>query len=401
MQTHLKKPELLAPAGDLEKLKFAVLYGADAIYIGGTQFGLRAKAGNFSLEDMKQGVQFAHKHHVKVYTAANIIAHNEDLEGVADYFQSLEAIGMDAVIIADPGFIEICQKAAPNLEIHLSTQASTTNAEAIKFWHNEGVERVVLAREVSLDEINSIKEQTDIEIEAFIHGAMCISYSGRCVLSNHMSGRDANRGGCAQSCRWKYNLVDDQGSDIDSNFTMGSKDLYMIEHIPDLMDVGVDSLKIEGRMKSIHYIATVVSTYRKVIDAYYESPNTFVFKEEWKQDLLKAAKRPTTAGFYYKKPDENDQIYQSTGTADLYNFVGLVIDYNPNNNLATIEQRNRFIIGDTIEFFGPNKESFSQVIQNIWDDKGNEIEMARHPQQQVKIKVDRPVKPYDMMRKQK
>lgn len=400
IKTNLKRPELLAPAGDLEKLKFAVMYGADAIYIGGDRFGLRAKAGNFSLDEMKQGVAFAHQHHVKVYTAANIIAHNEDIDGVEDYFRDLEAIGMDAVIIADPGFIEICREVAPKLEIHLSTQASTTNAEAIKFWHQEGVQRVVLAREVSLDEIEAIKKETDVEIEAFIHGAMCISYSGRCVLSNHMSGRDANRGGCAQSCRWKYTLSEDD-QPIDHNFTMGSKDLYMIEHIPDLIQAGVDSLKIEGRMKSIYYISTVVSTYKKVINAYLEDPNHFIFKEEWKQDLMKAAKRPTTTAFYYKKPDENDQIYESATGFDSYNFIGLVTGYDDTTHIATVQQRNHFKVGDEIEIFGPQKDSFKQTVDVIWNEKGEQLEAARHPQQLIRIKVSHPVSPNDMLRKPK
>jgi putative protease len=411
----LKKPELLAPAGNLEKLKFAVLYGADAVYIGGQKFGLRAKAGNFTIEDMKEGVAFAHQHGAKVFVAANIIAHNEDFAGMEEYFRTLYEIGIDAVIIADPAIIDVCKQAAPNLEIHLSTQASTTNWKTVKYWADEGVKRIVLAREVSMEEIREIKRNVDVEIEAFIHGAMCISYSGRCVLSNHMTNRDANRGGCAQSCRWKYDLFEDgideeEGishteiplfSEDDESFTMSSKDLCMIEHIPEMIEAGVDSLKIEGRMKTIHYVATVVGAYRKVIDAYVEDPDNFVFKQEWLEEIYKAANRPLTTAFYYHNPTEEDQIFGQPPKMASYDFAGLVLDYDETTGLATIEQRNHFAVGQEVEFFGPKRDNFIQIVEALWDEEGNPIDAARHPLQKVKMKVKQPVKPYDMMRKEK
>lgn len=405
-QAKLKKPELLAPAGDLEKLKFAIHYGADAVYIGGKQFGLRAKAGNFSFEDMKEGVEFAKKYGAKVFVAANIIAHNEDLEGVEEYFQKLQEIGIAAVIVADPALIVACKKAAPNLEVHISTQSSITNWKSIDFWAKEGIPRVVLAREVSYDELKQIKENVDIEIEAFIHGAMCISYSGRCVLSNHMTARDANRGGCAQSCRWKYDLFED-GKDeslteqTDEAYTMSSKDLCMIEHIPDLIELGVDSFKIEGRMKSIHYVATVVNVYRRVIDAYFENPEAFVLQNEWVEEIWKAAQRSLTTAFYFGKPTEKDQLFSNNDKIPKYDFAGLVLDYDPHTGIATVQQRNHFKQGDEIEFFGPNLYRFKQKIAEMWDEKDNPIDSAKHAMMTVKIKVDMPVAVYNMMRKRK
>lgn len=396
------KPELLAPAGNLEKLKFAVLYGADAVYIGGQKFGLRSKAGNFTYEDMREGVAFAHEHGAKVFVAANIIAHNEDFEGMAEYFRTLHEIGIDAVIVADPAIIEVCKAAAPDLEIHLSTQASTTNWQAVQFWADEGIARVVLAREVSMEEIREIDQRVDVEIEAFIHGAMCISYSGRCVLSNHMTHRDANRGGCAQSCRWKYDLAEEFEDELlvhDQTFTMSSKDLCMIEHIPDMIEAGVDSLKIEGRMKTIHYVATVVSTYRRVIDAYCADPENFTFKQEWMDEMLKAANRPLTTAFFYGEPSENDQIFGIPPKMRSYEFAALVLDYDEATGIATIEQRSPFVVGQEVEFFGPKRENFTQVLEQLWDADGNEVTAAPHPQQILKVKTAHPVKPYDMMRK--
>lgn len=416
--TKRKKPELLAPAGNLEKLKFAVLYGADAVYIGGQKFGLRSKAGNFTYEDMKEGVEFAHAHGAKVFVAANIIAHNEDFEGMEEYFRTLYDIGIDAVIIADPAIVEVCKQAAPNLEIHLSTQASTTNWQAVNFWANEGISRVVLAREVSMEEIRQIKKHTDVEIEAFIHGAMCISYSGRCVLSNHMTNRDANRGGCAQSCRWKYDLFEEveeedtetpqigkrelpMFSEEDDSFTMSSKDLCMIEHIPEMIEAGVDSLKIEGRMKTVHYVATVVNTYRKVIDAYCEDPEGYVFKQEWMDEILKAANRPVTTAFYFGSPTEQDQIFGVPPKMAKYDFAGLVLDYDEKTGIATIEQRNHFAVGSEVEFFGPKRDNFIQKVEELWDEEGNPITEANRAMQKVKMRVRQPVKPYDIMRKEK
>ncbi|MRH42484.1 collagenase-like protease [Aquibacillus halophilus] len=404
----LKKPELLAPAGNLEKLKFAIHYGADAVYIGGKQFGLRSKAGNFSFEDMEEGVKFAKKYGAKVYVAANIIAHNENLEGAQSYFKKLYEIGISAVIIADPALITACRQAAPDLEIHISTQASITNWRTVQFWKNEGIPRVVLAREVSIKEVRQIKEKVDIELETFIHGAMCISYSGRCVLSNHMTSRDANRGGCAQSCRWKYDLYEDGVDESvniseqnDEAYTMSSKDLSMVEHLPDLIDLGVDSLKIEGRMKSIHYVATVVNVYRKIIDSYVDNPKEFKMNQQWIDEIWKAAQRSLTTAFSYQEPTESDQLFGIPDRLPKYDFAGLVLAYDDRTKLATIQQRNSFKVGDEIEFFGPDFYHFKQTIQLIWDENDKPIEIAKHAMMMIKVKVDHPVNYYDMMRKGK
>ncbi|GAA4071428.1 U32 family peptidase [Amphibacillus indicireducens] len=402
------KPELLAPAGNLEKLKFAIHYGADAVYIGGQQFGLRSNAGNFSYDEMREGVAFANKYNAKVYVAANIIAHNENLEGLHEFFKELYEIGISGVIVADPALIQASREAAPDLEVHISTQASVANWKTAEFWKNEGLPRVVLAREVSVEEIRKIKEKVDIEIEAFIHGAMCISYSGRCVLSNHMSARDANRGGCAQSCRWKYDLFED-GTDgtvavsdeSDEQYTMSSQDLSMVEHLPDLIEAGVDSLKIEGRMKSIHYVATVVNVYRKIIDTYFEDPENYQIQQEWIDEIWKAAQRSLTSGFYYDEPTEKDQLFGRPNRIPKYDFAGLVLDYDEETQMATIQQRNNFGVGDEVEFFGPNFYHFKQTITAIWDENDEPIERAKHAMMITKVKVDQPVEKFNMMRKGK
>ncbi|WP_440895673.1 peptidase U32 family protein [Amphibacillus sp. Q70] len=406
--TTRQKPELLAPAGNLEKLKFAVHYGADAVYIGGRQFGLRSKAGNFTFEEMQEGVEFANKYGAKVYVATNIIAHNENLEGAHDYFKKLYEVGIAAVIVADPALIQACREAAPDLEIHISTQASIANWKTVEFWKNEGIPRVVLAREVSVAEIREMKEKVDIEIEAFIHGAMCISYSGRCVLSNHMTARDANRGGCAQSCRWKYDLFED-GTDgtvavsdqSDEQYTMSSQDLSMVEHLPDLIEAGVDSLKIEGRMKSIHYVATVVNVYRKIIDTYFEDPENYQMDPEWVDEIWKAAQRSLTTAFYYDEPTEKDQLFGKPARIPKYDFAGLVLDYDEETQIATIQQRNNFGVGDEIEFFGPHFYHYKQTITELWDEDDEPIDRAKHAMMITKVKVDQPLKYYDMMRKEK
>ncbi len=409
----LKKPELLAPAGSLEKLQFAIRYGADAVYIGGQVYSLRANADNFSYDEMRQGVAFAHARGAKVYVAANIIAHNEDLGGMGEFFQELERIGIDAVIVADPALIQACKKAAPKLEVHLSTQASTTNWRSVKFWKDEGISRIVLAREVSLREIREIKEKVDVEIEAFIHGAMCIAYSGRCVLSNHMAMRDSNRGGCAQSCRWKYDLFEDgydfeaaekQGykplfEEGDEQYTMSPKDLSMLPYIADMIEAGVDSLKVEGRMKSIHYVATVSRAYRMAIDAYFADPENFRVKQEWIDEVYKAAPRTLSTGFFYGNPSTEEQLFGVPDRSVPYEFAGLVLDYDPETQLATIQQRNHFKPGARVEFFGPHT-FFRQTIEKIWDEDGNELDAARHAMQRVKVKVAKPVQAYDMMRKE-
>lgn len=431
----LDKPELLAPAGNLEKLKFAVHYGADAVYIGGQKYGLRSNADNFSFEEMKEGVEFAKKYGAKVFVATNIYAHNEDIEGIESYLQSLEEAGIAAIIAADPAIIEVAKRAAPKLEVHLSTQQSTLNWQAVKFWKDEGLPRVVLGREASLEEIAAIKEHVDIEIEAFIHGAMCSSFSGRCVLSNHFTDRDSNRGGCCQSCRWKYDLFvderEEQGQWVseeqqlmeqpapapspfqpgvtqiplfqpeDNQFTMGSKDLCMLGHIPDLIEVGIDSFKIEGRMKSIHYVATVVNVYRQAIDSYMADPDQYVLKPEWIEEINKAANRPLNTGFFYDTPDHEDHIYEPEEKAVPYDFAGLVMEYDENSGTAVIQQRNHFKPGDEIEFFGPEGTFFKQAVGPIGDENGNELDAARHPLQLIRMKVDQPVRHFDMMRKRK
>lgn len=406
----LKKPEVLAPAGTLEKLKTAIHYGADAVYIGGNAYGLRSRAGNFSYDEMKDGVNFAKKHQAKVYVAANMVTHEEDAQGAGDFFRTIRDIGIDAVIVSDPALMEICMMDAPGLPVHLSTQASATNYETLNFWHSEGLERVVLAREVSMDEIKQIRQNTDVEIETFIHGAMCISYSGRCTLSNHMSARDANRGGCSQSCRWKYELFEMPeagerisllGGDPEEAFSMSAVDMSMIHHIPDLVRNGVDSLKIEGRMKSIHYVSTVSNVYSRAVNAFCEDPDNYEFNQEWEDELWKVAQRELATGFYYGVPTEDQQLFGKRRKIPGYTFIGQVLDYDEKTGIATIEQRNSFGIGDEIEFYGPGFSHHTQKIDVLWDEEGEEIDRARHPLMTVKMKVERPVKPLDMMRKMK
>jgi U32 family peptidase len=403
----VKKPELLAPAGSLEKLKIAVHYGADAVYIGGQEYGLRSNADNFTLEEMKEGVEFANKYGAKVYVTTNIYAHNENINGLEEYLKGIQDAGVTGIIVADPLIIETCRRVAPKLEVHLSTQQSLTNWKAVQFWKEEGLERVVLARETSAEEIREIKEKVDIEIETFIHGAMCISYSGRCVLSNHMTARDSNRGGCCQSCRWDYDLYEwnDENeiplfSENDAPFAMSPKDLKLVESIPKMIELGIDSLKIEGRMKSIHYVATVVSVYRKVIDAYCADPDNFKIKKEWLEELDKCANRDTAPAFFEGVPGYQEQMFGVHGKKTKYDFVGLVLDYDPETQMVTLQQRNYFKPGDEVEFFGPEIENFTQVIDTIWDEDGNELEAARHPLQIVRFKVNQPVYKYNMMRKE-
>ncbi|WP_026689127.1 peptidase U32 family protein [Alteribacter aurantiacus] len=402
----VKKPELLAPAGNLEKLKIAVEYGADAVFIGGQEFGLRSNAGNFSIDEMAEGVAYANKHNARIYVTTNIFAHNENMEGLEEYLKELERVGVSGIIVADPLIIETCKSAAPNLEVHLSTQQSLTNWQAVKFWKEEGLERVVLAREVSLEEMLEMKRHVDIEIETFIHGAMCIAYSGRCVLSNHMTARDSNRGGCCQSCRWDYFLY--EGNDMaetalfddgDAPFAMSPKDLNLIESIPKLVEAGIDSLKIEGRMKSIHYVATVVSVYRKVIDAYCADPDNFKIKREWLTELAKCANRPTAPAFFENTPGHEEQLFENHKKQASHDFTGLVLDYDEETKVVTLEQRNIFKPGDEVEFFGPQIDNFTQRVETIWDKKGKELDAARHPMQVVRFKVDRPLYPNNMMRK--
>lgn len=406
----MKKPELLAPAGNLEKLKIAVHYGADAVFLGGQAYGLRSNADNFTLAEIKEGVEFAQRYNAKIYVTTNIIAHDENMEGLDDYLRDLALAGVTGIIVADPLIIETCKSVAPELEIHLSTQQSLSNYKAVEFWKEEGLDRVVLARETGAMEMKEMKEQVDIEIESFIHGAMCIAYSGRCTLSNHMTARDSNRGGCCQSCRWDYDLLQVEsdgeldlyyGDEEVTPFAMSPKDLKLIESIPNMMDIGVDSLKIEGRMKSIHYIATVVSVYRKVIDAYANDPENFKIKQEWLIELDKCANRDTASAFMEGTPGYEEQMFGHQNKKNsAYDFCGLVLDYDEKTKIATIQQRNKFEPGQEIEFFGPEIETFRQVVETIYDEEGNELDAARHPLQIVQIKVNHPIYANNMMRKE-
>ncbi|TJY43510.1 U32 family peptidase [Cohnella pontilimi] len=398
----LVKPELLAPAGSLEKLKFAVHYGADAVYIGGQKYGLRSNADNFSIEQMREGVEFASRYGAKVFVATNIFAHQEDLPGIADYLRELDSAGIAAIITADPAIVETAQKVAPRLEVHLSTQQSTMNWQAVQFWKEEGLPRVVLARETTMDEIREMKSRVDIELEVFIHGAMCSSVSGRCVLSNHFTDRDSNRGGCCQSCRWKYDLHADNRSVADPGqnlFTMSSKDLCMIHHLPELIQAGVDSFKIEGRMKSVHYVASVVNAYRQAIDAYFEDPEGYLLRPEWVEEIGKAANRPLNTGFFYGTPGATEHIYEPEEKPAPYDFAAVVTDYDESAGIATVQQRSPFRPGMEVEFIGPGGRCFKQTLGDLTDAQGQPLSVARHPLQTVKIHTVQPVSPLDLMRK--
>ncbi|MGX9135359.1 peptidase U32 family protein [Rummeliibacillus sp. JY-2-4R] len=403
----VKKPELLAPAGNLEKLKIAVHYGADAVFIGGQEFGLRSNAGNFTIDEIREGVEFANKYGARIYVTTNIFAHNENMDGIEDYLRALENAGASGIIVADPLIIETCKQVAPKLEIHLSTQQSLSNWKAVQYWKEEGLQRVVLARETGAEEIKLMKEKVDIEIESFVHGAMCIAYSGRCVLSNHMTARDSNRGGCCQSCRWDYDLyavedgeekpLFDEG---DEAFAMSPKDLKLIESIPKIIELGIDSLKVEGRMKSIHYIATVISVYRKVMDAYCADPDHFTIKREWLEELDKCANRETASSFFEGAPGYEQQMFGEHGKQTKFDFVGMVLDYNDDTKMVTLQQRNYFKPGDEVEFFGPEIENFTVVIDEVWDENGESLDAARHPLQIVRFKCEHKLYPHNMMRKE-
>ena len=407
----MKKIELLAPAGDLEKLIIAIDYGADAVYFGGEMFGLRAGAGNFSIDEIRLGVDYAHAHNRKAYMAINIFAHNADINQLGSYLDEIKDIPIDAYIVSDPGiFLEIRAK-LPLAEIHLSTQANTTNYKSAEFWYNQGVKRIVLARELSFAEIRELRANipTDLEIEAFVQGAMCISYSGRCLMSNVMADRDANRGACAHPCRWNYHLVEEKRpgeyypvfEDERGTYVFNSKDLSMLAHIPEIIESGLTSAKIEGRMKSVFYVATVVGIYRRAIDSYYRDPQNYRFNPESLIELRKVSHRNFTTGFYLEKPTDKDQNYLTSSYTREYVFLGIVHSYDPKSQLAVIEQRNRLFLGDTIEVFGPYTDFFSQVITIMLDEDGEAIESAPHAQQMIQIKMDQPVKRNFMLRKLK
>lgn len=394
------KPELLAPAGDLERLKIAILYGADAVYIGGTILGLRANAINFTLDEIKEGVEFAHEHNAKVYVTVNIVLHNKELKSVIKYLKSLEECQVDAIIVSDPTIIEIA-KEYTNLEIHLSTQKSTMNKEAASFFKKQGVKRIVLARESTKSDIKDIIDNVDVEIECFIHGAMCSAISGRCVLSNVFTGRDANRGGCAQICRWDFNLEDQEGNKIEGEkpFTFCAKDLSMLKYIPDMIDLGIKSFKIEGRMRSIYYIATVVSTYRRVIDSYLEDKDNYVYDKKLEKILRNVANRDAVPQFYNNVNNVNCNYYNGREEVSNQDFIGIVLDYDEYLKMATIEQRNYFKSGDKVEIFGPDNNIIEVTIDKIWDEDNNLIEVVNHPKQIVYLKIDKNIHKYDMIRK--
>jgi putative protease len=407
----MKRVELLAPAGDLQKLKFAILYGADAVYIGGEVFGLRAAAKNFSFEEMKEGVEFAHARGKKVFLTLNIIPHNEDIHFLETYINQIKEIGLDAVILSDPGTLMFIRKYAPDMEVHLSTQANNTNFMSANFWHEQGIKRVILARELSFDEIAEIRKNTPmtLELEAFVHGAMCISYSGRCLISNYMTGRDANRGACAQPCRWEYELVEKSRPNESypvmeteaGTFFFNSKDLCMINAIPELIQSGLDSLKIEGRMKSVYYVANVVRAYRKAIDAFYENPDGYTYNPEWFDEIRKVSHREFTNGFYKGKPGADSQLYGSSAYIRSYDFIGVVKSYTPESKMALVEQRNNFSKGDRIEIIGPDYYYAEQIVSELYNDEGTPIDVAPHAQQMLLIPMDQPVEPYYILRKSK
>lgn len=407
----MNKVELLAPAGDLEKLKTALMYGADAVYCAGEIFGLRAKAKNMTTDDLREGVQFAHEHGKKVYLVLNIIPHNEDIAKLGAYLEEIKDIPVDAFILSDPGTLLYIKEKRPNAEIHLSTQANNTNYLSASFWHQQGVARVILARELSIKEVSDIVTASPetLEYEAFVHGAMCISYSGRCLMSNYMSNRDANRGDCAQPCRWKYHLVEEKRpgeyfpveETEQGTFFFNSKDLCMIEYIPELIQSGLKSLKIEGRMKSIHYVATIVRTYREAIDRYYADPEHFVYDPQWFEEIKKASNRDFTSGFFFEKPDQESQHYTNSSYFREVDFVGIVRDYCHDSKMALVEQRNRMFVGETVEIIGPNQKTFNHTIQAMYNDKKVAIDVAQHAQMLVWIPFNEPLAPYSILRREK
>lgn len=397
----MRKPELLAPAGDLERLKVALNYGADAVYFGGTMFGLRANAINFTLDDIKEGTNYAHKLNKKVYVTVNIVLHNKELDGILEYLKELDKIGVDGIIVCDPYIVELAHQNT-NLNICISTQESTLNYEAVKFWKKEGVTRVVLGREASKEDIIKIKKEVpDMEIETFIHGAMCASYSGRCVLSNYFTGRDANRGGCAQICRWTFDLLDENKNliECEKKFTFQTKDLTMLKYIPEMIDIGIDSFKIEGRMRSIYYIASVVSTYRKVIDEYCNNKENYAYNLNYERILSSVANRDSITQFFNGKNDEECQYYNERKEISNQEFVAQVLEYDEKTCLAKMEQRNNFKVGDTIEIFGPEIENIKLIVKEMYNEEMEKIEVAPHPLQVIYIKVPKSVYKNNLVRK--
>lgn len=404
----MKRPELLIPASSLEVLKTAVIFGADAVYIGGEAFGLRAKAKNFSPDEMREGIAFAHERGVQVHVAANILAHNYDLEGAKEYFKELAGMKPDAIIVADPGMVMLAKENCPEIAIHISTQANNTNYMTFCFWYEQGIRRVVCARELSLREIKEIRENIpeDMEIECFIHGAMCISYSGRCLLSNYFTGRDANRGACTHPCRWKYSIVEETRpgeylpvyENERGTYIFNSKDLCMLGHIPEMLEAGIDSFKIEGRMKTALYVATVARTYRKAIDAALAGQDAYGKVLPWcMEEISKCTYRQFTTGFYFGKPDEHTQIYDNNTYINEYIYLGMIEEVE--GNTATIHQKNKFLAGETIEIMKPDGTNVETKVLSIVNEEGKEMESAPHPGQKLEITMDLPGAPYDILRK--
>lgn len=415
--------ELLAPAGDLEKLKIAIEYGADAVYFAGESFGLRAAAKNFSIDNIREGVEYAHERGKRAYLTLNIFAHNEDINNLKEYLERIKDIPIDAFIVSDVGVMMCLKEVIPNSQIHLSTQANTTNYKTAEFWYNQGVKRIVIARELSFEEIKELKKNLpeDMEIEAFIHGAMCISYSGRCLLSNFLTERDANRGACTHPCRWEYSLVESQRpeehfpveEDQRGTYIMNSRDLCMIDYIPEMIESGLASAKIEGRMKSIFYVATIVGTYRQAIDKYYEIKKIHCNLNDlnldeikgsynnklWLTELQKVSHREFTTGFYFQKAGIESQNYGSSSYTREYDFLGIVRDYDESTGFATVEQRNKINLGDEVEIFGPATPFFVQNIEIMLNKEGESIDNAPHAQQIIKIKMEKPVKENFMIRR--
>ena len=406
-----KAPELLAPAGNLEKLKIALTYGADAVYIGGEEFSLRVAADNFTVDEIKEGIEFAKAMDKKVYLTANVIPHNSDIDEYAKYLTEIKDIGLDAVILSDLGMFDVTKEVAPDLDIHISTQANNVNYRSADMWHRMGASRVILAREMSFDEIREIRERTDssLELEAFVHGAMCISYSGRCLLSNYLTGRDGNGGACAHPCRWKYYLMEEQRpgeympvfENERGTFIYNSKDLCMIEHIDKLVESGLSSFKIEGRVKSEFYVATVVAAYRRAIDSYLENPEGWSFKPEWIDELKKVSHRDYTTGFYFGKPGGTEQHYASSSYIREYDMVGTVDSYDEKTSMAKVVQKNRFFKGDEVEFLCPDGSCFTQTIEYMTNEDGEELEVANRPQSIAYIKTARRVLKDSFMRKKR
>jgi putative protease len=401
----MNRPEILAPAGNLEKLVTAIDFGADAVYLGGSKLNLRALANNFDVEDLKKGIKYAHDRNKKVYVTINVFAHNEDLMGLEDYLKELYELGVDAIIVSDPGIIMTAREVVPNLELHLSTQANNVNYKSAEFWHANGVKRIVLARELSIEEIMELRSKLSesCQLEAFVHGSMCMAYSGRCLLSNYMTGRDSNRGACSQPCRYKYNIVEEKRpgeyfpvyEDEKGTYIFNSKDLCMIEHIPELMEAGIDSLKIEGRMKSTFYVASVVKAYREAVDAYLSNPKEYKVNPKWMGYLMKPSHREYSTGFYFG--ETNKQIYESSSYIREYDIVGVVKKYDEQNNMATIEQKNRVFDGDIIEVLRAEGDGFEVTLKDMRDKNGEKIQAARNAEMIFTATTDIKLKEKDIL----